>query len=116
MTPYNIMFDLSYLNYTVSWFGLGFSLDGLYNLSYNDFYLIAYVRLAIRRLYFELKASYNMIPSNVNNMVGFEDSKILPYLGIRLDLIMFERDKQAFNVNLLLDLIWTSIFAAIVET
>lgn len=116
ITPYNIMFNLSYLNYGGSWFGLGFGLDGLYNLSYNDFYLIAYARLAIRRLYFEIGASYNIIPSNVNNMIIFEDSKILPYLGIRLDLIMFERDKQAFNINLLLGMIWTSIPAAIVET
>ncbi len=107
ITPNNILVDISYLRYFGGWFGIGGGLDTLYNLNYNDLYLTAFLRLALRRLYFEGGITYNLIESNKEGMIDIENT-VTPYLGIRLDLIMFETEKGALNINLMLGMIFTS--------
>lgn len=108
ITPNNILTNISYLYYFGGWFGLGVGMDALYNFNYEDLYLNAFIRFAIRRFYFEGGITYNIIPSPKEGMITFEDT-VYPYFGIRFDLIQTETEKGALNINILIGMIWTSI-------
>ncbi|NMC66880.1 MAG: hypothetical protein GYA61_01510 [Spirochaetales bacterium] len=114
ISGHNILADLSYLHYFGGWFGLGVGVDALYNLVYEDLYVNAFIRLAIRRFYFEGGITHNLIPSNHESMIEFENI-FYPYISIRFDLIMSETEKGAFNINILIGMIFTTFPTIIVE-
>jgi hypothetical protein len=114
ISGHNILADLSYLHYFGGWFGVGFGLDALYNLVYEDLYINTFIRLAIRRFYFEGGITYNLVPSTHQSMIGMEE-EIYPYIALRFDLIMSETEKGAFNINILIGMIFTSFPTIVVE-
>lgn len=113
ISGHNIVAQLSYLRYFGGWFGVGLGTDVLYNINYEDLYINAFIKLALRRLYFEGGITYNVIASNHQDMIVMEE--IYPYFALRFDLIMSETEKGAFNINILIGMIFTSFPVMIVE-